>query len=95
MNVEVGQWVVEKGLYGYELHQANRVTGATVFHKRPYGNREGRIRVAALVFAGAEDAARLLHARLQSSKAQFEDDKRKAGIRKQKRDADFIVAAKT
>jgi hypothetical protein len=88
----VGDYVVERGSYGYELHQVSAVKGKICTYAR-YGTRVGNIRMDAIVFAGDEPSARALHERLKSSHALCEDERRKSHERKLKRDAEYISDA--
>jgi len=92
MDIKKDDWVVERGTYGYEIHEVAHVSDSLAYYKK-YGNREGRIRKADIVFSGDARSAKNLHEKLRSSRALMDDERIKATERRNKRDDDLIAAA--
>jgi len=87
----VGDFVVVCDRWGSaDVRQVTKI-GASVYYY--VNNRQRRGSLSDVIFSGQEANARLLSERLKSSRAQYDDDCDKAGIRRQKRDAEFIERA--
>lgn len=92
--IKVGDFAVIERPYSYAVV---RVTKATPARFEGTGEwRSGgtqRYDRRAAVFVGDEAKARRLFDQLTSSMAQFSEDTRNAGIRRDKRNAEFIASA--
>lgn len=92
--IEVGMVAVISDAYGWALAHVTKVTDAQVkVAVDGFPKYERTYRKPQVKFAGKEDAARLLYERLKSSHAQLNEETRNAGLRRSKRDADFISTA--
>lgn len=92
MQVKDGDFVVMVN-WRPEVVQAIRVTEKVVYYNDGFYKRERRLRLDDVVFAGPELLAKRLATQLTSSRAQYDEDQRKAAQRKNERDKLFIAKA--
>lgn len=90
-----GQWAVVKSPYSWGLYRVVSVTAKQFKGVDPvWGKRENTVQLYNCVYCSDEVSARKLRDQLISSEAQFNEERRKAGERRIKRDAELIEAAK-
>lgn len=87
--------VIERPYNRFAAVHAGKATAAQFKASGEWSSREHTYQRQAVVYAGPQDKAELLCARLTSSTALFEDEKRKAGERRDKRNEELIAAAQT
>ena len=90
MQIKDGDWVIERGRFGFECRKVVKVSKAVIFCDRtPYvGHR--RVRVDEVLYSGDEATAKKLLERLISSQALYDDECRRSYERKSKRDAEIL-----
>lgn len=84
---KVGNFVVVENYGTYAVRQVARITELTYFYAA------GRGRLTDVLFSGPKDQANLLAQQLSSSRAQYYEDQRAAGQRRDERNQKFIAAA--
>lgn len=94
--IEVGQWVVVRGTYSWEVGKVTRVTGKLLWRTDDFfKGRHHRADKERVAFAGAEATARRLAQQFESSRAQANAEKIIAEKRHEKRIDGFIAEART
>lgn len=90
---KVGDWAVWGSLYSYGAGDIRRLTEKCFWSHGHWSSRDHRYDRSKLLFAGSEAAAKKLKEQLISSSAQYDEERRKAGVRKRERDQRFIAEA--
>lgn len=95
IDVQVGDYAVIFRTYRYVAVKVEKVTAQQVKASGEWSGRASTYSRINIEYAGPEEQAKALVERLTSSLALFEDDRRKAGERRDARNAALIDAALT
>jgi hypothetical protein len=94
IEIRPGDFVVDVGRYLIDVHEVTRVSPQCFWRKSSFGKRaERRQDRSGVVFAGPEAVAKRLMEQLVSSRAQEQDEKQRASLRRAERDKKFIAEA--
>lgn len=90
---KIGDWVVIRGTYSYDVGRVARMTPAYIWRTDDFYKSHQRADKEKVIFSGAEAVARKLKEQITSSLAQLGQDKSAAGKRHAERIAGFIAQA--
>jgi hypothetical protein len=94
IKIAPGDFVVVGRPYGrFAMVRVSKVTAVQFKASGEWSSRDSVYRTVDAVYAGPEAAAAKVLERLVSSRALYDDEKRKAGERLEKRQADIIARA--
>lgn len=95
IDIKAGDFVVfvKGAFHSVRMAQVDRVTAQTVYYTETgrWSSGKSQCDKRGVKFSGSEEIAKRLYDQLVSSNAQYDEEQRKAALRKQERDQKFIA----